>query len=139
MKKLILLLVVIPFLSFQSQTKSVDIIGKWKGVDESKNLGYIIFEEGGYASLIIDGEVMGGKEFEKDGNKGSMTYEANFDTSPVHIDLIITVVNTKVAKKALGIAMFEDQNHMRFAIGFDGKRPTEFTDKNSVHLVRVKE
>lgn len=56
---------------------------------------------------------------------------------PIPIDLIITRIENGEQKKLLCIADFIDDNTMKFAIDFEGKRLTKFTDENTVVFKKV--
>ena len=67
-----------------------------------------------------------------------MTYEINDKTNPIQVDLIVTKLDSGEQKKLLCIAEFINSNTMKFAINFEGKRPTEFDSENSIILKREK-
>jgi len=137
MKKLIILLFIIPLLSMTTENDKAKFIGKWIGEDK-KDIGYLNFDSEGYAYFEIQGQIMGGKEFVQNGKKVSMTYEINSETEPIQVDLIVTLLETKEQKKLLCISNFIDDNTMEFAIGFEGIRPTKFDSENSIILKREK-
>ncbi len=137
MKKSFIILLLIPFLAFKSSPSNKDFIGKWTGEDANK-IGYITFDSEGYAAFEIDGQVMGGKEFELNGEKGNMIYTINDTTDPIEVDLILTKFNTGEKKTMLCIAKFEGTDTMYFAMGFDSARPTNFEADETLLLKRVK-
>ncbi len=112
-------------------------IGKWIGEDE-KEIGYLNFDSDGYASFEIQGQIYGGKEFVFDGKKGEITYEINCETNPIQVDLILTKLESGEQGKLLCIAKFIDNDTMKFAINFEGNRPTDFDSENSIIFKRVK-
>jgi len=136
MKRILILLFVLPFLSFNSSLDSFNLIGKWTGEDKGE-IGFITFDKEGYATFEIEGQVIGGKEFLMNGKKGEMTYELNLDKNPIEIDLTITKLESKEQKKILCIAEFKDENNMIFAMTFNSQRPTEFNNENSINLRRT--
>ncbi|CAM3979089.1 hypothetical protein FLAN108750_02930 [Flavobacterium antarcticum] len=141
MKRIFILLIVLPLLSFNSDSNAVnitaiDLIGKWTGEDKGE-IGFITFDKEGYASFEIQGQIIGGKEFVMNGKKGKMTYEFNLEKKPIEIDMTITKLEFNEQKKILCIAEFEDENTMIFALTFDSERPTEFNDENSIKLKRT--
>ena len=135
MKKIIVLFLCIPLLSFQFNKGVTDFVGKWTGEDNGQ-VGSIVFDEEGYASIEVGGEILGGKNFELNGKKGSMTYEINTNAKPIEVDFVIKIQETGEVKKMFGIAEFKDKNNMIFALGFTGVRPTEFNDNNAINLKR---
>lgn len=136
MKKLFFLLLLVPLLSFNSGEGKINIVGKWKGEDK-KEIGYMIFDSDGYASIEMGEQTVGGKEFVLNGKKGSMTYSINLDTVPVNIDLIITQLETKKQMKMLYIAKYLDEKTMILASNFNSERPIEFNSDNSIKMHRV--
>jgi len=134
MKKIFLLFLLIPLLSFNSG--KLNIVGKWKGEDK-KEIGYMIFDADGYASIEMGGQTVGGREFVLNGKKGSMAYSINLDTEPVKIDLTITLLETKKQMKMLYIAKFLDEKTMILASNFNSERPIEFNSDNSIKMQRV--
>jgi hypothetical protein len=114
-----------------------EFIGKWIGEDE-KDIGYLNFDSEGYAYFEVQGQIMGGKEFVRNGKKGNMTYVINSETNPIQVDLIVTMLESGKQKKLLCIAKFIDNNTMEFAINFEEKRPIEFDSDNSIICKREK-
>jgi len=137
MKKIIILLLVIPLLSLTIEKDNTKFIGKWIGED-GKEIGYLNFDLEGYAYFEIQGQIFGGKEFVFDGKKGKMTYEINNETNPIQVDLIVTKLESKEQKKLLCIANFIDDDTMEFAINFGENRPIEFDSENSIIFKREK-
>lgn len=136
MKKLIIILFLLPLLSFTFPQESFDIVGRWSGEDKRK-IGFMNFDTEGYASFERQGQIIGGKEFLLDGKTGSMMYEINTATNPIEIDFIITKLSTNEQKKVLAIVRMIDNDTILMALEFDKPRPTDFDDKNSMTLTRV--
>mgnify|MGYP000244677585 FL=1 len=136
MKKLLLLLLIIPLTSFNSNNQTTDFVGKWLG-DENGEIGYIIFDKEGYASFEIEGQVLGGKEFEMNGEKGKMTYKVNNNTDPIEVDFTLTKLETGEQKQLFCIAKFIDADSMMFAMSFDEARPSNFDGDTTIILKRV--
>lgn len=139
MKKIILLLLAIPLLSLNIENDKEKFVGKWLGEDQGQ-IGKLTFDNEGYASFEIQGEIFGGKEFVLNGRKGKMVYEINTDTNPIEVDFIVTLLDTGDEKRLLCIANFIDPDTMQFAIDFTGdfgtKRPQEFNSENSIIMIR---
>jgi hypothetical protein len=135
MKNIFLLLLVVPLLSLTTISNDDKFVGKWVGEDKNE-LGYIIFDNEGYATLGLQGQVLGGKEFVMKGEKGSMTFEINEGANPIEIDLVVTKLDSGDQKKLLCIAQFISDNEMQFALSFTSQRPMEFTEANSIVLKR---
>ncbi|WP_218841494.1 hypothetical protein [Winogradskyella undariae] len=126
----------IPLFLLSSTSQKETFVGKWIG-DDQNEIGYLIFDNEGYAAFEINGQVMGGKEFILKGQKGKMTYTVNYNTTPIEIDLKVTKIESGESQSILAIAEFTDKDTMNFNLRFDNVRPTEF-DKNSITLKRVK-
>lgn len=135
MKRILILLLAVPLISMTIENDKSKFIGKWVGESE-KEIGSLNFDSEGYAYFEIQGQIFGGKEFVFEGKKGKMTYEVNNDTNPIQVDLIVTILESRVQKKLLCIAKFIDNNTMEFAINFEEKRPTEFNSDNSIIFKR---
>ena len=98
----------------------------------------MIFDNEGYVTIETDGETFGGKEFEMNGEKGSMSYVINSSAEPIQIDLIMTKLETKEQRSMLFIAKFKDDDTIIMASNFNSLRPTEFTTDNSITFKRMK-
>lgn len=134
--KYVFTFLIIPLFLLNSTSQKEDFIGKWIGEDQGE-IGFISFDTEGYAAFEIEGQLMGGKEFYMNGQKGKMTYTINTKTSPIEVDFILTKVITSESKKILGIAEFLDKDTMNFNMSFDATRPSEFGE-NAITLKRVK-
>ncbi|TJY33939.1 hypothetical protein [Pontimicrobium aquaticum] len=135
MKKLILLLLIIPLTSF-NYNQATDFVGRWTGEDKNE-IGFITFDKEGYASFEFEGKIFGGKEFVINGEKGKMVYVINKKVTPIQVDFVVKKLETGEERKILCIAKFEDENNMQFAMTFDSVCPTEFNSENSITLKRV--
>lgn len=128
MKKILVLLLIIPFLSLTAQTDDTKFIGRWTG-DSKNEIGYMNFDSEGYAYFEVQGQIFGGKEFVYEGKKGSMTYEINSKADIIEVDLTLTKLESGEQKTLLCIANFIDKDTMKFAIGYDDSRPTDFLSR----------
>ena len=127
---------IIPLFLLNTTSQKEDFIGKWTGEDQGE-IGFIIFDDEGYASFEVEGQILGGKEFFMNGKKGKMTYTINYETNPIEVDFTMTKIESGESKIILGIAEFTDEDTMTFDMTFDTERPSEFGD-NSITLKRVK-
>ncbi|WP_299337101.1 hypothetical protein [uncultured Psychroserpens sp.] len=136
MKKLVLLLCIVPLFAFHSVETEHSIIGKWKGEDKG-DIGFVLFDSEGYAMFETGDQKIGGKEYNTQGKKAKMTYVLNRETKPMELDFIVTILETNQSNRILGIVEFENENKMHMAIGFGGsERPTEFDKNNSIYFFR---
>ena len=139
MKKFLILFLIIPLFSMATENVELKLIGKWT----AKKDGYIIklnFDAEGFVYFEFDGTVQGGREFVAvDGEKCSLTYEIINVTSPIHVDLIVTKLESEEVKRGLCIAEFISKDSLNFMFGVqEGIRPTEFDTENSIILTREK-
>ena len=140
MKKIVLLLLVT--LSLTSFTRpedtSFNIVGRWKGV-QNKSVGYLVFQEDGYAFLEEkNGKKIGGKNFIENGKKATMTYKFQDMGKLMHIDIIVTIVGEKNTNSLIGIAQKINNDSFKLQFGFDNVRPKTFNKKETVVFNRVK-
>ena len=136
MKKLMMLFLLAPMFAFNTLQTKNDFIGKWAG-EEKDNIGFITFDNEGYAAFEIQGQVMGGKEFEINGEKGMMVYTINMKADPIELDLTMTKLTSGEVKTMLCIAKFDDKNTMQFAMGLENVRPVDFNGDTAILLKRV--
>ncbi|CAM1339693.1 hypothetical protein [Tenacibaculum aestuarii] len=139
MKKIIVLLIItFTLTSFDKNFKTdFSIVGKWKGEDK-KEVGYIVFKENGYAYFKSQGQTLGGKKFVIDGEKATMSYEVDYTKTPIEIDLVVRTKKSGEISRLLCIAEKIKENAIKLQFGFNGKRPTEFNDKDGIIFQRVK-
>lgn len=135
MKRIFILLFVLPIMSMTIERDQSLFIGNWVGNDQG-TIGKMTFDKEGFAWLEINGELIGGKESELDGAKKSLTYEINSEVDPIEVDLIKTDLDSKKETRMLCIARFIDNNTMKLASNFGGKRPKAFNPENSIILKR---
>lgn len=141
MKKFILLFICITTLSsFIPVEDKFDIVGEWKG-EKAGSIGAFVFQEDGYALIEVEGKKMGGEKFSEDGMTGSVTYTVSYESKPIEVDIIFTITTpSQMERKLLAIVEVIDNNTINLALNVDGKpiRPTEFTEENSIVLLRKK-
>lgn len=139
MKKLILLiLIAISLSSFNIPLKVNDfnIVGKWTGFDEEKEKGSFVFDSEGYATMIKDNQMMGGKEFVMNGMKACMKYKIDESSTPIKFDLIIFNLKTKESKNMKMLLKIVDNNTIKLASNFNETRPNSFNKENTILLKR---
>jgi hypothetical protein len=112
-------------------------IGEWKAEHENKKIR-LSFNSDGYAYLTINNEIKGGKEFLINKKKASLTYKINSKTTPMQVDLIITLKDDGSKKTLPCIAEFIDKNNMKFVFGDSGTRPKNFNSNEALIFKRVK-
>jgi len=104
----------------------------WEGKDQGK-IGRITFDEEEYAIFLIEGQEIGGKECDMNGEKRTLTYVVNLDTEPIEIDFIIKKIASGEEMRLVGIGAFKDSNTMNIAI-HDKERPTNFESDDAIVL-----
>ena len=139
MKKIVILfLTVLALSSFNTNSDSeFSIVGKWVGEIENDK-GAVVFQEDGYAFFELQGKIFGGKEFDVNGKKGSMTYAVDYTTKPINIDVFIILSDGGESKTMLGIAEIINDDQIKLIMAFDGERPTEFEESETIIFNRVK-
>ena len=135
MKTLITLFIL--SVSFSVTAQQDNLIGSWTGEDKGE-VGTVIFDNEGYCTFVIQGENMGGKEFQMDGEKGSMTYKIEDKASPYKVTLTMTKLASGDSMNMYGLIRFKDENTIECALGNPGVPVTEFTPENSMTLTRDK-
>ena len=127
------------FLTFSMSltAQNEKLIGSWSG--ESKGeAGTIIFDADGFITFIIDGNSMGGKEFDVDGQKGSMSYVVDYSESPYPVEILIKIQDMD-AGKIYGFIDVLDEDTIKMATGMMNQKITAITEDNSIVLSRDKE
>jgi len=139
MKKIIyLFLLSLLLTSFNVNSEAeFSIVGKWEGIDD-KEVAYFIFQEDGYAFFELQGQTVGGKEFEIKGKKGSMSYEIDYSSNPMAIDFIVTIFEKNESRRLFCIAEKINNDKIKLAVGFGGERPTSFEGNDEMIFKRVK-
>ncbi len=139
MKKIILLvLVTLSLASFTTPDGAAfNIVGRWKGSDK-KSVGFIVFQADGYAYFEENGKKMGGKNFEENGKRASMTYKFKEMGRMMHSDIVVKIVVEKNSHSLLGIAEKIDSNSFKMQLGYNNVRPKTFDKNETVVFTRVK-
>ncbi len=139
MKKIILLvLVTLSLASFTTPDGAAfNIVGRWKGSDK-KSVGFIVFQADGYAYFEENGKKIGGKNFEENGKRASMTYKFKEMGKMMHIDIVVKIVGEKNSNSLLGIAEKIDANSFKMQLGYNNVRPKTFDKNETAIFTRVK-
>ncbi|WP_395058296.1 hypothetical protein [Flavobacterium sp.] len=139
MKRILLFLICFTALSFSNNiNEEYNFIGKWKGEEKDKT-GYFIFEKDGTASIKINNDILGGKDYYVKGKKGTITYIIDNSTKLINIDLIMHLEGHEKTKKLSFIAEIIDNNSFKIGTDFNENRPLNFSENNSMILTRVQE
>jgi len=134
MKEILLLLLLAVAPAF-AQTETFNPIGKWAGIDEGETV-FITFDAEGYVIMQKGDEVIGGKSFEMEDVKGSMTYTFDPNGNKYYLDMIITVEGTDESRLLLALYKVVNPNEIIIALeGFE--RPSSFNADNSLTFKRV--
>ena len=125
--------------NFAVQNPETRHIGKWEGTDNTGKTAAIIFDKDGYASLNMDGEVLGGKR----DTEPIVKYEFDYSKKPIWLDLILCDISGKEKARMKSIVKFMADDRMVWQTGDDfTKRPAAFDEsdkENTVVLKRVSE
>lgn len=138
MKRLLLLLWLLPLFAFQTDT-SAKLIGKWVGEDQTKAMGYILFDNEGYVTIGIGNETYGGKEFTMNGQKGQMTYEVNADVDPIEIDFIVKKFDDEQEDRLTCLAKFINDDQMLFIMGYEADETANFDEDSEQTILLTRE
>lgn len=138
MKRILLILICFIVLSF-SPNKNIEeynFIGKWKGIDDKGETGYIIFEKDGTASMKNgDNAMVGGKDYYIEGKKATITYIIDITAKPISIDFIMNLEGHELPGKLSFIAEIIDDNSFKMELVKENKSGK----KNSMVLTRIQE
>ena len=113
-----------------------DIVGEWEGVDESGESGGFSFDSEGYVIMTKGGIKMGGKNFDNNGKKLSLTYRFDSKPKPAHLDIIVKEEGGE-SRTMLLLIKIVDKNTMVMAQEGPGARPKSFTQDNSMTFKRT--
>lgn len=132
-----------------------NIVGKWMDVSDG-DTGIVIFDKEGFATVVINGEKMGGRSFEMEGlMTACMTYEfvpAGNKTYKVNLYIKSASPDSIVLMTAPGLIEFITPDKIKFAVNFeheqvgkisdaqmDALRPKDFKDPDeTTTMTRVK-
>lgn len=135
MKKLNLLIVLVPFFAFSHQSNSKTFVGN--GLERIKMVLAVIFDKEGDAAFDIGEQTIGGKDFVMNDKRDEMTYRINMHTEPIQIDFTLIKLDSGEQKILFAIAEFIDADAINFAVSFDDMRPASF-NVDAITLTRVK-
>jgi hypothetical protein len=116
-------------------------VGTWKGEDSKDKIGSLVLDSSGYATLLVDNETLGGKDFEMNGIKAECKYKIDYSKEPIWLDIVMYNKESQHEMGRLkGIIKFITDNKIMYRINFEGERYTRFdpNDKeNTIVLNRV--
>ncbi|AXT19774.1 hypothetical protein D7030_01285 [Flavobacteriaceae bacterium AU392] len=133
MKQLLTLSLLLISLNCISQSN--DFIGKW-AVDGLGSDGIISFDKEKNVILYLEGQTLGGDDYQIEGKKASFTYEINYKTNPIQLDFIYTLLETGEQYRILFLAKFTGKNDLLLATSSNNVRPIEFKTENTMILKR---
>ncbi len=112
--------------------KQNSYVGEWKGSDENGKAIALIFDKGGYATLILGNEVIGGKMAKVGERTLSMKYSFDTTHSPAWLDLIVyNEADQKEFNRLKTIVRFIGDNKLQFmANAWRAERPSNFDNDN---------
>ncbi|MES2486762.1 MAG: hypothetical protein V4581_12555 [Bacteroidota bacterium] len=135
MKKILLLLLLAAAPVF-AQNTTFNPIGKWQATDKGEAIS-ITFDKEGYVTMQRGTEVIGGKSFDMEGVKGSMTYKFDPEGVKGHLDMIMMVLDTQESRTLM--ALYKVVSPDEIVIAIDGiERPENFDSKDALTFKRVK-
>ena len=131
MKKLLLICFLIFCVGnlFSQTDAKFNLIGTWKGTDDSNQTGYMKFTDSSNVIINAPGDQV-----------LNSTYTVDFSKVPALIDLTTTVDN--ISRTLPGFLLIVDQNTIKWQVFFDKVRPekpVEETAENTLQFKRVTE
>jgi hypothetical protein len=143
LRKLITILAVITgFACFLGcANKSDRIIGEWK--DNAQQGKSFVFDRTHHATMILENEVIGGKDLVGKHHNAELKYEVNYNHDPYWLDLVVYEAGTtNELARIKGIFRFISNNKMELRMNMDpgGNRFSEFDrhdEDNTVVLDKV--
>ncbi|MFD0991054.1 hypothetical protein ACFQ1R_13175 [Mariniflexile jejuense] len=119
----------------QSEDK---LVGKWNGTDFWNNKSDLIFTTDKNVSMTLNGEILGGENFEIKGTKAELKYEIDSSKDPIWIDFIAIEKESKIEKGRIkGIMRFIDENNVELLMNFNGVRFENFDKENEQSIVKI--
>jgi len=137
MKKILLVLLVLPLLMSLATKTTENIVGEWEGKEHDKVFS-LIFDKEGYVYYKQNDQIEGGKQFSIDGKTATLAYVFDKTTEPYQLDIILTDHGTDESKTSLGIVNFINDDTIEIALGGLNERPTDFTGSASLVFHRKK-
>lgn len=135
-KYFLLLLILVALPAFKAVSpKEFEIAGKWVAIDKSAMV-VLTLDKQGFATFQRGSEMMGGKEFYMNGEKGSMTYSTDFTKTPNELTLTVTKLATGQQRLIKGIFKVVNDNEMLVHLNFENNRPKNFNSKETLALKR---
>jgi len=120
MKKILFLIILTTVLtSFtrHSDKQAFSLVGAW--AEDKRTAPSFVFDNEGYAKVVIDGVLTGGKDFMYKGHKASITYTANLQVNPHELSIKLnTPGNTKESETLVGIFTITDENTIFMNMAF---------------------
>lgn len=119
-----------------------NLTGRWRNIDEP-NAGFMEFDAEGYFTMEAEGQRIGGKEFEIEGNKASMRYITNTSVVPHQIDIVLNIKTEEQemeAARMLGLYTYDKSTQtLSLCINFNGpNRPNVMEDSDGIDLMMFK-
>ena len=137
MKKILIVLLVLPLLMSLSLKTTEKLVGEWEG-KENNTAFSLIFDEEGYMYYRQNDEIKGGKEFVSKGKTVTLAYKLDKTTDPYQLDFIFTDHDTAKTKMAYGIVKFINEDVIEISIGSLDQRPSDFTEGDALIFNRKK-
>lgn len=111
-------------------------IGTWKANDHG-DIGFVKFNEDGYAFFISNNDTIGGAKFTQNGITAKLTYTIDYTTKPINIDLVITRLDTAAEfGRMTGIVEFIGETKMKIRLNmFNSKRPVDFLPEGNSDIL----
>ena len=124
MKKILLFCILILSYSsaFTQTNNKFNIIGSWKGIDQTNQIGYMKFIDSSHVIINIPGM-----------EELKSTYTLDLNKEPALIDIFINIDN--FSKKLPGFLMIVDANTFKWQTFFNSERPEVPVEENADNTV----
>ncbi|MBT8257053.1 MAG: hypothetical protein KJO49_01170 [Bacteroidia bacterium] len=98
-----------------------ELLGTWESLDPDEPV-HMILDEEGFITFKVNGQLMGGKGYNVDGNLVRMTYKTHVKQSKLKITITIKdLMRKEVLKRDTGTIVFKDPNNIEMCF----KKPSE--------------
>ncbi len=115
-----------------------NIVGEWTGTSKSET-GSFRFLADGFAYMVTPQLTVDSKQFTQNGKNFSLTYVIDYEKTPIHLDLIVTELDSQKEFILPGIIEIINDDTIKMALGFSGPRPEKMLDENEITLNRTRE
>jgi hypothetical protein len=136
MKSIYKLLIAASILILTTCTKSAEQhLGLWYGESHGQ-VGFLKLDAENVAYILLNGDTLGGANFEMYGNPVHLRYDVNYDVTPKTIDFIFEMADGgDELLRMPGIFKFNEAEEMVICLNFlDERRPEDFQENRHIYI-----